>query len=269
MIKISHILFLLLLTSFLVPSFSPNDPPDKLQYKFGRPTTKGINDYIKTFEYDLIMEFKEFIKDTILLVNDVWIESDNLSEYTEHDSLELGRFYIPNDIIITNEEMFLDYDVDMMSKWKKATYVETNQFVKATVMHELTHFYFYLVILRMKQFKRPVMPEYKTGINLLPNNSLGLEFIEEGVCEYVTIRMGETVPYKNDYKPTSTKEIVEKRNTHNIKYKHSYFFVKSLLDTAGLQRGIEILISNPPPSTEEILHPEKFYERLKYDFTGE
>jgi hypothetical protein len=262
MTRMSLILSLSLLLVF--PSFSQGDPPDKLQYKYGHPTTKGIDDYIKSREYDLVMEFREFIKDTILEEADVWIESDNLSEYTEHDSLELGRFYIPNDVIITNEEMFLDYDIDLMSKWRRLQYIETNQFVKATVMHELAHFYFYMVTQHMKHLKRPVMPGYGSGINIYPQNSQGAEFIEEGVCEYVMIMMGETIPYKEDYKPSSTREIVEGRNTHRIKYKHSYFFVKPLLDSAGLRKGIEMLITNPPPSTEEMLHPEKFYERLVF-----
>jgi hypothetical protein len=261
MTKIPLILSLLL--TLVLPSFSQGDPPDKLQYKYGRPTTKGISDYIKTFEYDLVMEFKEFIKDTILDEADVWIECDNLSEYTEHDSLELGRFYTPNDVIITNEEMFLDYDVDLMSKWRRLQYVETNQFVKATVMHELAHFYFYMVTQHMRWLKRQVVPGYGSGINIYGYNSQGSEFIEEGVCEYVMVKMGETIPYKEDYKPVSTREIVEGRNTHDIKYKHSYFFVKPLLDSAGLRKGIEILITNPPPSVEEILHPEKFHNRLK------
>jgi hypothetical protein len=256
---------ILLILSLLLLSFAPGDPPNELQYKLGKPTTKGISEYIKTFEYDLVIEFKEFIKDTILNEADVWIECDNLSEYTEHDTLELGRFYIPNDIIITNETLFLDYDVDLMSKWKKAMYIETNQFVKATVMHELTHFYFYMVTLHMKHLKQYVSPEYKATINLFPYNNQGAEFIEEGICEYVTIKMNETIPCKNDYKPQTTREIIENRNTHKLKYKYSSFFVKDLLDTMGLRKGIEILITNPPPSTEEILHPETFYKRLKYD----
>jgi hypothetical protein len=246
-------------------SFVPDDPP----YKYGKPTTKGISDYIKTFEYDLVIEFKNYIKDTILDEAEVWIECDNLSEYTEHDTLELGRFYIPGDVIITNETLFLDYDINMMSKWKRSQYIETNQFVKATVMHELTHFYFYMVTLYMKYSKQYVSPEYKATINLFPYNSQGAEFIEEGVCEYVTVKMGETIPYKNNYKPVTTREIIENRNTHKLKYKYSSFFVKQLLDTVDLRTGIEILISNSPPSTEEILHPETFYKRLRYDIPSD
>jgi hypothetical protein len=232
------------------------------EYLKGKPSSKGVSNYIKRNEYELIEEFKKYVDDTILDYYDVYIETDNLSLYTGHDTLELGRFYIPNDIIITNEELFLDYELVLLPKWRKKQHLETNQFVKSTVMHELTHWYFYSVMQVMRHEKRNVEPGYLSNFRMMPY-TYGAEFIEEGVCEYVSADMGQMMTSDKEWKPEDVKEILDGKDGYAIKYRYSLQYVKAVLDTMELRKGIELLLRNKPPSNEEILHPETFYNRLK------
>ncbi len=233
------------------------------QYVKGKPSSKGVGDYIKRNEYELINEFKKYANDTLLDYYDVYIETDDLSLYNEHDTLELGRYYIPGDIIITNEELFVDYELDLLPKWKKKQYRECNQFVKSTVMHELTHWYFYVTLQRLHYEKQDAEPEYSANFRMMPYTAYGAEFIEEGVCEWVSADMGQMISYDKPYKPRDVQEIINNKNTYGIKYRYSLQYVKPLLDTMTLCEGIELLLRNKPPGNEEILHPEMFYKRIR------
>jgi hypothetical protein len=230
----------------------------ELLYKHNRPTSKGISSYIKANEINFIEDFQKFVGDTLM---DVYIEVDNLSEYTEHDSLELGRFYLPNDIIITNEEMFLDYRLQYLSKFRKGLYLENNQFVYATVMHELMHFYFYQILLESRYAGKSISPEYAANFRMFPVYEYGAEFIEEGICEYLVNKMQEIIPFKTT-KQYDREYLVDNKNKYEIKYRYSSQYVQDFLNNRGLKQGIIILIQNKPPSIEEIINPQKFYSRL-------
>ncbi|MCD4709330.1 MAG: hypothetical protein K8R52_00660 [Bacteroidales bacterium] len=91
----------------------------------------------------------------------------------------------------------------------------------------------------------------------------GSRFIEEGICEYVTLKMNETISQRRPYIPKKPSDLFRKENAYNIYYKYSAYCLTEFLDTTGLKRGVKILLHNRPPSTEEILKPDLFFKRLE------
>ena len=258
--------YVILLSLLILSPQKANEYP----YKNGVPTSKGIEYYIKINEQKIVNQYQAFVKDTLY---DYYISTDDLSLYMDYDSLESGRFYIPNEVIITNELKYTDYELEFVSKMKRKTLIENNQFVKAVLIHELTHVYFYQVMDEMKIKEMNVSPEYNYGIRLYPNfeSKFGSEFIEEGICEYAVQKMNESVPYLNIYKPQTKDELYSTYNTVNVKYKYSSWYVKDFLDQmirdyGSIKIGIMIILSNKPPTYEEILNPNLYFNRLKFEY---
>ena len=127
--------------------------------KKGEPTSKGIEMYVKQNQFKFIKEYQDLVGDTLY---DVYMSTDNLSQYTDNeDDNNLGFCFCErgsSEIIITNEEKFMAYEASMLSKYKKRNIIESNTFVKGAIFHELTHFYFNQVILEMRMDSMPVSP---------------------------------------------------------------------------------------------------------------
>jgi len=248
----TFILFFLLSFSLLSQKIYP-------LRKDGRPTSKGIEMYVKQNESKLITEYQNFVHDSLY---DVYISIDVLSQYTDGDDA-LG-FCISekssSEIIITNEEKFIGYEVSMLSKYKRRTIIEANTFVKGVIFHELTHFYFNQVIMEMRLDSMYVCPEYY-NFNMIPRNSFGAKFIEEGICMYVPIKIGECI-VGNDYIPETLDEITDKENKYEIMYQYSAEYVKSFLDKHGIKKGIELIVGIKPPMLDEILYPDKYWNKF-------
>jgi hypothetical protein len=258
--------YVILLSLFFLSPIKEKEYP----YKNGIPTSRGIEYYVKLNEQKIVNEYQAFVKDTLY---DYYISTDNLSLYMDYDSLESGRFYIPNEIIITNELKYTDYELALVPKWKRKSLVESNQFVKAVLIHELTHVYFFQVMDFMKIMNMEVAMEYNYGIRMYPNMELrfGSEFIEEGICEYMVQKMNESIPYQNIYQPKTKEDIRQKYNYVDIKYKYSSWYVKEFMDLTiqqygDIKTGIMIILSNKPPTYEEILNPNLFFNRLQFEY---
>jgi len=73
--------------------------------KQGKPSSWGIATFIENNQNNIITEYELLVNDTIY---DVYIFTDNLSEV--NDGLSLGEFYIPDQIIITNQEKYIAYE---------------------------------------------------------------------------------------------------------------------------------------------------------------
>lgn len=138
----------------------------------------------------------------------------------DHDSLELG-FYYPNEIFITNAEVFLAYEVGELSK------------------------------------------KERDSINHSNRENPGSRFIEEGICEYVTLKMNELIPPKRLFIPKTPSDLTRQENRYKIFLKYSSHCLSGFLDTTGLKQGMKILLHNRPPSTDEILKPDLFFKRLE------
>ena len=209
----------------------------------------------------LILEYQKFIGDTLY---DIWVYAEDLTQYDVHDSLEMGRYY-PNEIFISTAELFLAYELADLSLDQKDKIVESNKFVKSTVMHELTHDYFNQISVEMRIIDSiQVNKAYQTNLWIIRSHeNFGSTFIEEGVCEYVVEKMGEIIPPKIPYIPTSMEDLTNRDNSYRVSYKYSSYYLKNFLDSLGFKKGVKVLLYNPPPTLEEILKPELFYGRLE------
>jgi hypothetical protein len=232
-------------------------------YNNGRPSSWGIEKFIKENEKNLIKEY-EYKIDSFLF--DIYIETEDLSKLSDYEIFEMGRFYAPDQIIITNEEKYIEYEFKNLSKFKQKNISYNERTVKAILFHELSHAYFNQILLEMKQNNEKISSEY-SYIRIFPqvNKNLGSEFIEDGICEYILYKTKEMSEYKVIFIPKNINELLDLKNTINIKYHYSVNFLKPLLDTMDLKKGIQMLISNNPPKYEEILNPKLFYKRLNYD----
>jgi hypothetical protein len=240
-----------------VPSGVLQDYP----LKNGRPTSEGIEQYIADKGDSLIIAYEHFVRDTLY---NIWIYAEDLTQYDIHDSMELGRYY-PHEIFINTAERFQAYELADIPKWRRAFMDESNKFVKSTVMHELTHEYIYQISLEMQVVdKVSVNRAYQTYIWIIHTyETFGSTFIEEGLCEYMSAKMGEIIPPRRPFIPESVEELTESKNRYKYQYKYSSYFLKTFLDTTGFKRGVKILLHNPPPTYHEILEPENYFSRLK------
>lgn len=248
-------LFLLFL--LLIPLHEKPDYP----LKNGKPTSRGIDLYIEENADRLIAEYQDFVGDRLF---DVWIYSENLTEDGYYDSCELGRYY-PNEVFITNAEVFLAYELTGLSSAGRNSLSGTNLFVKSAVFHELTHHYIYQLGIEMTHRDSIELDRaYQTFFRIYSAPSgPGSKFIEEGICEYVCVRMGEIINPKQVYIPQTPEDLELKENQYKVFYKYATHYVSTFLDTTGLKKGIITLLHNPPPGPGEILEPELFFARLK------
>jgi hypothetical protein len=250
----SRILVILLL---LLPAQEKEEYP----LKNGRPTSKGIDLYIEENSERLIMELQNFIHDTLYNTN---IYTEDLSRNNDQNPLELGNYY-PNEIYITNAEVFLAYELKNLPRIRRDSIINSNLFVKAAVFHELIHHYIYQVSIEMlRRDHIEVDRAYQSFFRIYSNrDNPGSRFIEEGICEYVTLRMKERISRGRPRIPRSSKDLTLKENEYNVFYRYATYCLQDFLDEQGLKRGIMILLHNRPPSTEEMLDMDLYFARIR------
>ena len=214
--------------------------------KNGRPTTKGIDQYVEDNAESMIREFEEFIGDTLY---DIYIYTEDLTENGYFDPMELGRYY-PNEIFVTNTEIYMAYQMSWLSRRGRDSVSASNLFVKATVFHELAHHYLYQLSIVMSRMEGiPVHRAYQAFFRIYRDHTdIGAKFIEEGICEYVTGKMGEIIPPRKPFIPKTVEDLFDEENSFNVYYKYSAYILTGFLESTGLKRGIKILLHNPPPT---------------------
>jgi hypothetical protein len=243
--------------------------PQKIEeypLKKGKPTSRGIDYYVKTNKDTIQKELEVYLKDTIFLF--VEMKTDDISNYTDYDSLDVAYHFTYTDgsdeIIIDNRERYVAYDIDKLSKLKKLNLNTYNQFVKTAIIHELMHTYFLQQVIIARHAGFDVYKEYdytKTArVRMFPNieEQFGAEFIEEGVCQYVVEQMKQQIPHRTS-KPETANDIM---GNNEIKYGYSVDYLKQFLDYIGVRKGIGILIQNKPPIYQEILNSDLFFNRI-------
>jgi hypothetical protein len=247
----------ILILLLLVPVQEKPDYP----LKNGRPTSKGIDRYVEENADALILEFQSFIGDTLHNTN---IYTEDLSKNEDQNPLELGNYY-PNEIFINNAEIFIAYELEWLPRNSRDTIRSSNLFVKAAVIHELMHHYIYQLSIEMlRRDQIEVDRAYQSFFRIYSNrDDPGPRFIEEGICEYVTLKMKETISQRRPPIPRKASDLTRPEKAYNIFYKYSAYCLTEFLDTTGLKQGVKILLHNRPPSTEEILDPELFFARLE------
>ena len=232
---------------------------DNYPLKDGRPTSKGIESYIEDKGDSLIIEYQNFVQDSLY---EVWIYTHDMN-LTGPDSLEMGWYFL-NEVIVSLEPLFIAYELADLPDSIRSSLQESNKFVKSTVFHELTHHYLHIISREMYHIdKVRVDWAYQSGILIIRDNTLfGATFIEEGICEYQVGRMGEIIVPRRPFIPKTKEELTDINNRYIVNYKYAAHYLKTFLDTTGFKRGVKILLHNPPPSYDEILEPELFFSRL-------
>jgi hypothetical protein len=248
--------------AFILLLLMPFTSTEKYPKKHGKPTPKGVAMYVEDNWERLLYEYQEKINDTLWL--DVWISSEDLTDWVGHDSLELGIYY-NEEVIISEDTLFKDYELEGWSKFKRNTTGESNAFVKATIFHELTHHYISQIGKEMEWLDSvKVNKSYKTDIWIIRSPDMfGSTFIEEGICEYMVTKLEEIIPPKKYQAPKTSSDLMNRNNKYKYVYKYSSYYLKTFLDTTGFKKGVKILLSNEPPYSHEILNPELYFNRLE------
>lgn len=248
-----HLLYILVL---LFPIQTGTNYP----LKNGKPTSKGIDRYVEENSEALTLEFQAFIKDTLYNTN---IYTEDLTQNMEHNQLELGNYY-PNEIFITNAEVFLAYEMKDLPKSFRDSLTSGNLFVKAAVFHELAHHYIYQLSIEMQRQDRITVDRaYQSFFRIYSmRDNPGEKFIEEGICEYINGKTGEIIIPRRAPVPRRQSDLTDPLKEYQVYYKYSAHYLTEFLDANGLERGIKILLHNPPPSYGEILEPDRFFSRL-------
>jgi len=238
-------------------------------YKDSKPTTKGIDDYVSEQSVTVIFDFDYFFK---VESDDVDFVTDNINKYKENNendtqfptiesNIELGNYdLVGNYITITNEEKYLDYSLKTINKKKISDIAQSNKFVRSVMIHEYVHAYMKQIILELRMNNIKIEKEYYAQFY----ESIGSTFIEEGISEYCSSEMGELINSKIEFIPKTEREILDKINRYDIFYKYSSIYVRDFLRKNGLKKGIQILVTNKPPTIEEIITPYKFFFRLNF-----
>lgn len=240
---IKRILFILKLLLLPIVLFSQQDYLRKI------PTSYLINYYVQINGDSIIKEYEDFFN---VKVYDIYFETDNLEDYTgNEDGSLLGRYYTDY-IIITNEEKYIGYSLKTTPKIR-VFFSEKLYFVKGVMIHELSHHYIKQIMKRDSLFSR-INRNYKY------NKTFGSTLIEEGICEYCSNKMGEIKV--GSYEPTTMNDLLDKNNEYKIWYEYGPNLVKRFLDENGLEKGIIILLTNPPPSNDEILDLNRYFNRI-------
>lgn len=224
-------------------------------YDAGTPTSNGIERYVYMNEQQFAKEYMHFVQDSLQVYS---IKSDDLSLYMQSDSVEMGRYYSPAEIIITNERKYIDYAVDSLSRFDRNTTI-SNRFVKGCVFHELTHLWIQQIMREMRYHNLIISPEYANiRIYIERTRGYGAEFIEEGICEYVAHGAGEII-----YPDKVTPDFDTDWHGFDVKYLYAEYYVRHILDQEeNLKEGIMKILMTAPPTREEIRNPELFYGRV-------
>ena len=167
----------------------------------------------------LVQEYQDFVCDTLY---NIWIYTKDLSGEESYHTFDLGSYYL-NEVFITTEEIFLAYELKELPEEQRKSISESNRFVKATVIHELTHEYIHQIGVEMIHVDSIYLDRaYQDFFRIYSNiNKPGAKFIEEGICEYVSGKMGEIIQPEKVFIPESIDDLTEESNEYLVYYKYS------------------------------------------------
>jgi hypothetical protein len=245
-----------------------NKYPKKLIRFDGRPTTLAIDLYVNSLDNqkNFIREFEQMVKDTIY--NDIFFRTETPKKKTEvlaYNNLSLSSSC---EIVVNNREVYRALEYDSTKE-----YIDNDYFLKATIFHEISHYYFCQVILEMQKVRGVEVNEYYAqGITMFPNQEMqyGAKFIEEGFCEYFIQRFRLSQEFQNILVPEYKSDLQDINKNYEYQYMYASKFLKEFMDISieleyshRLKWGLMIILHNRPPNYQEILKPELYFNRLK------
>jgi len=262
------LIFIIFLYAVPVQQQDNKYPKTKLVRFDGRPTTLSINLYVNNNENqkNFIKEYEKLVKDTIF--NDIFFSTETPKKKTDILAYNNISQNYSCEIVVNNREQYraLEYD-------STKVYQDNDYFVKATVFHEISHFYFCQVILEMQKVRGIEVNEYYSqGIIMFPNQEMqyGAKFIEEGFCEYFIQKYRLSPYFQNIGIPQNKSDLLDKSKNFEYQYMYASKFLREFLDISvaleynhKLKWGMMIILHNRPPSYNEILKPQLYFDRLK------
>jgi len=233
----------------------------------GFPTTKGIIEYAK-YQEKTKEAINEFNKKFNFNSEEAKIIPTNLIDYLDEENYsfeELGLyFYGDREILIEKNEVYYGYSLKELNTELRQRLIEGGDFLKGTIMHEFGHYAVCQIAENLKSTKIKPLEYYSPRPFSMKKETFGSKFIEEGIAEYCSWKMNEVLFGKTPYVPKNLEELLDTSNVRDIYYEYSVYYLKDFLDNLGFKTGVEILITNEPPTKDEILHPEKYFSRLKF-----
>ena len=223
------------------------------------PKSDEIEKYVKKEYGNVISEFNIFTNDSI---EEFYYNTFQFSKYYDDESPELG-FYdlLTREATINSDEKYLALEKSDFKNLEDA--LSSNAFVKGVMIHELSHAYITELIFRLKDDGVKINSNYNMSRGIpIYKDSYGAEFIEEGLCEYIAKKMDEIV-VSNNLDTLILKELEKNKESYKVKYLYSENFLEDFLDEYGIKNGIRIIVTNSPPTDEEIIYPEKYFSRLR------
>jgi hypothetical protein len=240
----------------------------KLQYSNGIPTTLGINMYINSpiNQKHFIAEYQTLIKDSIY--NDIYFSTETAKDKTAPLAYNDISLNSSCEIVVSNNERYRAFEYYDSLKYM---YNENDNFLKATIFHEISHYYFTQVILEMTRVKHlKVNQYYIQNITMFPNQELqyGEKFIEEGFCEYIIQKFHLCPIFNNISIPQTKADLLNPKKNYEYQYVYSSRTLSQYLDSCilkdgNVKRGLMLILSDRPPNFQEILKPKYYYHRLK------
>ena len=232
-------------------------PQQKLEYNNGIPTKLGIDTYVNSSvnQKRFIKEYQKLVKDS--LYNDIFFVTKTPPKKEKNPVLAYNTLSLTYDceITVNDLENYRAFEYDTL---KAYAYSQDDYFLKATIFHEMTHYYFMQCVLEMQKVLNKNVNQYYTyGISMIPNEEYqyGASFIEEGVCEYV-IQKWKLCPELLQYHtPINKFDFRDKELNYDIKYMYASNYLKKFLNSKKtLKEGLLIILSYDPPNFTEILH---------------
>jgi len=228
--------------------------------KNGIPTTEGIEKYVLENPWPVQKEVQKVVNDTIY-----WVDFST-KRFDEGDE-KLGDYNSKTKMaIINNQGKFQAYELNKLSFEERKNIISANNFVRATMVHELIHEYRDQVVRELEIMGEDVDRDYKIKYELRGEAPFGVMFIDEGIAEYLSEKMDEIILPWRPFIPKNESQLLDKKNLHEVKYQYAPYFLKKFFKEIGIKKGIQTLVTNAPPTNKEILNPELFFQRLKlYD----
>ncbi len=221
------------------------------------PTATEVIEYIKAKDTLINNRFDEKFDVRTHYLPFVPGAADKYIDYYEGErGLYLGRRGEEKAIIDTVES-YGYYSLKDIPEKKKDSTVLLYGSLRGTMIHEKAHAFFFQIKSRLE--KKEIRHFYHDFNRFYFSQS----FIAEGVAQYCTYKMGEVIiPEK--YHPSDTLENLIDEKASELKYQYALYYLKDFLDFFGLKEGTKILLTNPPPRKDELIHPLKYYRRLEH-----
>jgi hypothetical protein len=243
----------LLVSVFSVRLLLSNERPQGEEYK--AVAERLLSDARQEFESIRGVPVREV---TLEVVNQSWVIENwgvayvDVEETAMEENIYKALFMVSQDVNLT--EVQLEWTgMFSAATWNGKIYVVEENFdvsdefkVKSTFVHELTHI---------------MQAKYSLPARTTFDGSKALTSLKEGDATLMadTFKNGGVVPPSAEVNMPTSSSLPESINKLNrFVYRYGVEFVKALYNSGGWEAVSEVYL-NPPTTTEQIIHPEKYF----------